>query len=143
MLLSRVRIAALALFIVFSLILPYPIFATSVSNTPSVPVMRDASGNNLSSASIGQLVVISTTIVNNRDAEMPFVAFIEVRDGKGVTVYLQWQMGTMNPDGQSEVGLSWVPESAGTYQFRTFFISDLLDPQILSPIASGEATVTS
>jgi hypothetical protein len=112
-----------------------------VDATPEPPTIKDVSGRPLSSLSVGQQAVLSTTVKNNNDRVQPFVALIEVRDSSGVTVYLAWQTGTLNPAGEVEVGLSWKPEQAGDYEVRTFIISDLASPQILSPIEHATVAV--
>lgn len=112
------------------------------TTTPSAPSLKDVSGDPIDEVTVGQQVVLSTTIQNNNDAEQPFVALVEVRDSDGITVFLAWQTGTLNPSGSAEVGLSWTPEEAGDYTIRTFIISDLANPQILSEVAATEITVS-
>jgi hypothetical protein len=67
---------------------------------------------------------------------------MEVRNADGVTVSLGWQTGTMRPQGQTEVGMSWIPSDSGEYEVRTFLISDLLNPMVLSGVASSQVTVS-
>lgn len=108
------------------------------------PIMKDARGNRLPSTSFaGQLVVLSTTIHNNnnQDAKVPFVAPIEVRDRDGITVYFQWHMSELNSNDQVEIGLSWLPEKAGKYELRTFVISGLVNPQILTSVKISEVII--
>ena len=105
-----------------------------VDTTPAPPSIKDMTGKPLSSLAAGQQAILSTTVKNNNDIVQPFVALIEVRDSSGITVYLAWQTGTLNPSGQIEVGLSWKPEQAGSYEVRTFVISDLASPRVLSPV---------
>jgi hypothetical protein len=112
------------------------------ATTPSAPELRDVTGRTLTSLSVGQQAVLSTNIVNNNDESRPFVALVEVRDSSGITVFLAWQTGTLNPSGQAEVGLSWTPEEAGDYEVRTFVISDLANPQILSEISKSNISVS-
>jgi hypothetical protein len=112
------------------------------ATTPSAPELKDVTGRTLSSLSVGQQAVLSTNIVNNNDESRPFVALVEVRDSSGITVFLAWQTGTLNPSGQAEVGLSWTPEEAGDYEVRTFVISDLANPQILSEVQTSDISVS-
>jgi len=58
-----------------------------------------------------------------------------------VTVSLDWQTGTLNPDGSADIGISWTPDRSGTYQIRTFVISGFEQPVVLSPVAVSEVTV--
>jgi len=112
------------------------------TTTPTAPAVKDTQGKTLASVQTGQQVVLSTTVVNNNNDDTPFVAIVEVRDNSGVTTYLAWQTGSLNADGRAEVGLSWTPDQAGSYQVRTFVISDLGKPAILSPVVTSTVTVT-
>jgi hypothetical protein len=111
--------------------------------TSSAPAVRTdepmSSGNLL----VGQQVTLTTLVTSSfqRDT-VPFVAIMEVRDAAGVTVSLGWQRGTAQPQGHPELGMSWVPERPGNYELRTFLISDLLSPRILSNVTSATVTVT-
>jgi len=111
------------------------------TTSPTPPVLRDVSGNAIDEVSRGQQVVLTTSIENNNDSEVPFVAIIEVRDSSGFTVFLAWQTGTLNPSGNADVGLSWTPEFSGDYTVRTFIISNLQSPAVLSPVEQSEITV--
>jgi hypothetical protein len=112
------------------------------TTTPSAPVARDVQNRPVSEVTVGQQIVLSTQIVNNIGNDQPFVGLIEVRDDTGVTVFLSWQTGTLTPSGRTDVGISWTPEIAGDYEVRTFVISNLENPQILSPVARSEISVS-
>lgn len=112
------------------------------TTTPTAPTLQDAAGQELDDVSAGQQVVLTTVVVNNVDESVPFTALIEVRDSNGVTVYLAWQTGVLNPSGQVEVGLSWIPENPGDYTIRTFIISDLETLRVLSPVVDSDITVS-
>jgi hypothetical protein len=98
----------------------------------SAPSVRDVSGGAVDDVSVGQQVVLTTQVSNNIDDELPFVALVEVRDSSGITIYLAWQTGVLDAGDRSEVGLSWTPEEPGDYQVRTFVISSLNNPQVLT-----------
>lgn len=108
-----------------------------VNATLTAPVLKDATGRELSNpAQVGQLVIISTSLSSNSSAgnsSVPFVIIIEARDELGISHYSQFAMGSLNPGARSEVGLSWTPKEAGTYELKAFALSDLNDPQILAP----------
>jgi hypothetical protein len=112
------------------------------SFTPTPPSLKDVTGNDLSSVTAGQQVILSTTVVNNLDRSQPFAAIVEVRDSSGVTIFLAWQTGTLNQAGQTQVGLSWMADNPGDYTVRTFVISDLNNPQILSKVMESHITVS-
>jgi hypothetical protein len=126
----------------FTFVVPFGGVGDIGSTTPSEPTVKDVSGGTVDDLSVGQQVVLTTQVNNNIDDELPFVALVEVRDSRGITVYLAWQTGVLNAGGRAEVGLSWTPEDSGDYQIRTFVISSLNNPQVLSEVKSSMITVS-
>jgi hypothetical protein len=112
------------------------------STTVTPPEPQDPTGQTLDEVSAGQQVVLSTSVRNNNAAPQDFVALIEVRDSSGITVYLAWQTGTLPANGQTQVGLSWTPEFTDDYTVRTFVISDLNNPRVLSEVSESEIVVS-
>ncbi len=112
------------------------------STTPSEPVVKDPSGGAVNIITPGQQVVLTTSILNNLEDELPFVGLIEVRDSQGITQFLAWQTGVLNADGRAEIGLSWTPQVQGDYQVRTFVLSNLNNPIVLSEVKTTNITVT-
>ena len=110
--------------------------------TPSPPVLRSAYSPPLKDMQAGQQVMISTTITNNDAAQdWPSLVIIEVTDASGITTQISWQSGIVEADGQMNVGVSWMPEDAGTYELRTFVVSDLENLNILAKVSSSLVTV--
>jgi hypothetical protein len=112
------------------------------ATTPSNPVVKDFSNQDVSEVTNGKQVVLSTTVSNNQDTVRPFAAIVEVRNADGITVYLQWQTGTLNPHGNTNVGLSWTPDAPGQYSVRTFVVNNIANPAALSQIASTTINVS-
>jgi hypothetical protein len=108
----------------------------------SPPEPQDVTGKKLTQINSGQQVVLTTNVINKGANSQPFVALVEVRDSSDVTVYLAWQTGTLPVNGQTNVGLSWTPDQAGSYEVRTFVISSLSKPDILSTVAKTPITVS-
>jgi hypothetical protein len=107
---------------------------------PAVTALKPASGDLIFA---GQQTLLSTEISSSfPEEEQPFVAIIEVRDSSGVTVFIGWQRGTLAPQGRTEVGMSWIPQEPGNFQVRTFLISDLLSPNVLSEVFASPVTVS-
>lgn len=109
--------------------------------TVMAPAVEDSSGNPVSEVTTGRQVILTTTLTNAKAGSQPFVALMEVRDSNDVTVYLAWQTGTLPPNGHSDIGLSWTPDFSGSYTARTFAISSLSNPSILSEISTTTITV--
>lgn len=112
------------------------------ATSPTEPVTKDISGNIITEVTAGSQVILSTDITNNKATSTPFAAIVEVRDADGFTVYLQWQTGTLNASGTTGVGLSWTPDAPGTYTVRTFVLSNIANPLVLSPVAESTITVS-
>ena len=111
--------------------------------TPSEPTVRTEKSEMTGELLAGQQATLSTKISSSfQREEIPFVAIIEVRDSSGVTVSIGWQSASLPAHGQTEVGMSWLPKDPGNFQVRTFLISDLLSPQVLSEVASTMVTVS-
>jgi hypothetical protein len=70
--------------------------------------------------------------------ETPILIIIEVRNSDDTTDFIGWQSGILKksidtPDDYS-VGMSWIPDHPGAYVIRTFVLSELENPRILSDI---------
>ncbi|MGI0048984.1 MAG: hypothetical protein ACREAW_05545, partial [Nitrososphaera sp.] len=126
----------------FEFVIPVGGGTTDTTTTVTPPEPQDVTGQTLDEISAGQQVVLTTNVVNNNAGSQPFVALIEVRDSSGITVFLAWQTGTLPANGQSQVGLSWTEEVPGDYTVRTFVISDLASPDVLSKVAQTGITVS-
>jgi hypothetical protein len=126
----------------FDFVIPVGGGTTDTTTTVTPPEPQDVTGETLDEISAGQQVVLTTNVVNNNAGSQPFVALIEVRDSSGITVYLAWQTGLLPANGQAQVGLSWTAENPGDYTVRTFVISDLASPDVLSKIAETDITVS-
>ncbi len=110
----------------------------------TTPSLKDANGKFLSEVTVGSQAIVSTTITNkNSDQSQPFVALVEFRDHKGVTVYLAWQSGTLDPNSNATIGLAWNPDAPGNYTVRIFAISALSGNEILSDVVSSQVVVAS
>jgi hypothetical protein len=109
--------------------------------TQSAPVLKDTSGKDMPGAVVGQQVILATEINNSKPRALPFVAFVEVRNFDGQTVFLQWQTGTLNASSVTGIGLSWTPDAAGKYTVRVFVVDDIVNPSIISPVSESQITV--
>lgn len=108
----------------------------------SKPSLVDTSGVLLPKVTEGQMSVIFVDINNNQNKTEPFLAIVEVRGSDDtVTYFLQFQTGQLEPNGSIEIGISWTPEKAGNYQLRTFLISGLENPVVLTEVRTSDAVV--
>jgi len=103
--------------------------------------IKDTEGNILTSAPKGELVMISTDIRNDLNRSQSYVVVLEARDEEGATRFLGFAFRTLGIGEQTEVGISWIPHEAGKYQLRTFTLTSLEDPSVLSPVSTGQAII--
>lgn len=115
---------------------------TPETTTPSKPAVTDSQGRPLTQVLAGQQVVLSSKIQNNEGSTTAYAAIVEVRDSRGITVFLNWQTGTLQANDSTGIGLSWTPETPGTYTARVFVLSDLTNPRILSDTVTSTITVS-
>lgn len=103
----------------------------------STPELREIkTGANTDDVHTNYMII--TKIVNYCDFTLKFVVFIEVRDTGGNTMFLQWHTGELNSSSQSELGMWWRLAQPGTYELRTFAISNFTSPEILTQVKIGE-----
>jgi hypothetical protein len=107
------------------------------------PILKAIDHTNLDSVRVGQLLLITTILTETEEIEKPFVVIVEARDETGVTILLQFQIGRLTANGQSEVGVSWRPETAGEYELRAFVISDFTNPEILTGVRTSQVAIGS
>jgi hypothetical protein len=108
----------------------------------TAPVAEGVAGGSVP-YSVGDSITLSTKVSNNNDEPQPFVALIEVRDSDGVTVFLALRSGTLESLGSTDIGVLWQPDEGGTFELRTFVVTNIgLGAEVLSPVASSQITVS-
>ncbi len=108
----------------------------------STPAVRNLAGQN-GPFLVDNSLTLATAIMNNNNQEQPLVVIFDVRDSQGATIYLGFQSGMLEPNGHTEIGVQWQPSQTGTYEIRTFAISDLEETELLSRPASTTIMVQS
>lgn len=116
--------------------------ATPTSTTATAPALLNLDGSSVTEVTTGQQVVVGTTVKNNDAQARPITVLIEVRDSDGITVLMSFQRATVAANGTIDVGTSWLPETPGQYQTRTFVVTSLDNPQALSGVVTSNVTVS-
>lgn len=127
---------------------PEPFLLGDISNanpdifTPSPPGLVSELSPPLLEPWSGQEWIVMSSFKNN-DSIRDWVAYIvvEVRDPNGATIFLDFQNGTVSAGSTIDVGASWTPLQAGSYELRTFAISGFDHPRILSSISNTTVTI--
>ena len=107
--------------------------------TPTRPSFSNLNGDNVDAFEVGQQLIITTTFTNKIEAEMPYVAIVEVRDSlSGITMHLAFNSGVIAPNANTTIGSSWVVQEPSEYSeyyvARAFAFKSFEDPQVLSEV---------
>lgn len=138
------RILGYTIFTLIAVLLA-PIFSQALAQEavlqPETPELKDRAGRVLTNAVAGELSIISATVNNNSTEDETFVAMVEARSSIGITEMLEFQIAQASQNNSVEFGISWTPEEAGTYELRTYLLSGLQEPQVLSKVTTKQITV--
>lgn len=105
----------------------------------STPSLHNLDGDRIDSVEVGQQSMIRLSIHNNIPYEQPFVILVEIRDSNDVTTDVFWQSGIFGEGGNYTMETSWAPrDEDNNYQIRSFVVSDLDNPQVLSAVYGRE-----
>jgi hypothetical protein len=107
-----------------------------------LPKLKDSRGNVITEIAVGQQATLSTSVANNDDVKQNFTALMEVRDADGVTLHLVWLTGALPPGESVEIGALWIPDSVGMVEVRTFSVTNLTNPEILSSIKTARIVIS-
>lgn len=95
------------------------------------------SGDVTEKGSLGQQMLLSSTVQNNGNQALPFLAIVDIRNEQDVSVKIIIEKGNINAGQVSEIQMAWIPEVEGDYVIKQFLISnDPEVPLILSSIIS-------
>ena len=124
------------------LVQPWSAVAGQGKSLPFTSItMKDSHGNTVALARTSEQVVIGITVVNNFEHELDIVAVIEVKDAEGTTQYLAFQSNRLDVGSMVDIGTVWIPSKTGEYKLRTFLITGLTNPEVLSEAVETTARV--
>lgn len=81
---------------------------------------------------VNQQVQITADIKNNQDVAQNFVYIVQVKDSRGIVLYISWITGRLNPDQSFSPALSWTSHTSGTYTAEIFVWDSLTNQDALS-----------
>jgi hypothetical protein len=91
-------------------------------------VVRDLQGNVVRETGRSSHIILESTVTNycsDLDNQLSMTLF-EIRDSKGLTVYLTWQNSTIDSNQERVIGSSWLADvEPGSYVARAFHITCL------------------
>jgi len=91
---------------------------------------------------IGQQAQISANIKNNLKQSQEFVYIYQVKDERGFVIELAWITGLLSPGQSFNTGLSWNPETGGTYTVEIFVWDSLIKRNALDKFETFEVIVS-
>ena len=125
--------------------------ATSLIGTVVPPLERapvtnlrtvDAFGNTLDKVTVDQQVQISADIANGQDREQAFAYLVQIQDVNGVTIKLDWIIGSLTAGQSFSPAGSWIPAQEGEYNVTVFVWESVDNPTALSPPVSTTVNVS-
>jgi Tol biopolymer transport system component len=104
--------------------------------------IRVNSSYELTNVTVGVPASMDITVTNG-DEEQDFLlsAILQVRDGAGITQYLDLQNDTIGSKGRVDFSFSWMPESTGSFDLVLFVIDRADNPQVLGRTTFGKVVV--
>jgi hypothetical protein len=102
-------------------------FATdrlSVSNADFV----NAQGSSVSSAQVGQQVVVKAEIRNEQNNNQDSVYIVQIKNSKGVVISISWISGSVGAGQSLTSTQSWIPEVSGKYIAQIFVWQSIAKP---------------
>ena len=130
---ERVRIGATTL---IGTIVP-PLERVPISDLRAV----DSFGSTLDTISVDSQIQLAADLTNGQDKSQDFAYLIQIQDGNGVTVSLNWITGSLTAGQSLSPATSWTPTEAGTYEVTAFAWESIENPTALSPTSTITITV--
>jgi plastocyanin len=113
------------------------------TTTPQTPQAQTLTGQPLSSIHVGDQPNFVTRVQNNGNTQLQFTAIITITDSNGITLANIIASGSVAPNSLSgAVGGSYTFDTPGTYTVKTFIVSDLNNPVVLSTPTQADFTVS-
>lgn len=107
---------------------------TTVSDKVSLSNLQmvDPVGSRINDVSVGQPVVLQSSVKNNVAVDQKFAYIMQIKDSDGVTIMIAWINGEIPKGKTFDVGLSWIPDSVGRYKVDVFVWESVASPTPLS-----------
>ena len=100
----------------------------SLSNIQTV----DAVGSRVGDISVGQQVVLQSSVKNNQLIDQKFAYIMHIKDSDGITIMIAWINGEIPSSKTFDIGLSWMPDAKGDYDVAVFVWQSVANPLPLS-----------
>ena len=118
----------------------------ALSKTEQVPAgtpeIVDTAGNAFASPSVGDIVIVQASVTNDDDVAHTVTFLVQIKNSAGEVVNLGWVRDIeLTSDESQTPGLSWLPDSAGTYTAEVYVWTSISEAEALSPVKSVTFTI--
>jgi len=118
----------------------------ALSKTEQVPAgtpeIVDTAGNAFASPSVGDIVIVQASITNDDDVAHTVTFLVQIKNSGGEVINLGWVRDIeLSTDESQTPGLSWLPDSAGTYTAEVYVWTSISEAEALSPVKSVTFTI--
>jgi hypothetical protein len=79
-----------------------------------------------------QLTIMANFTSHNHQDPTEVVVIIEVRDSEDITTLLNAELVNIQEEGRLDVTVPWIPENRDAYLIRTYALTDLITPRLLT-----------
>jgi plastocyanin len=93
---------------------------------------ENEAGMSISTAKVGQKVLIRTPIKNTLQADQEYSYIVQIKDVDKITVFLKSMKGSVAALGLATPAVAWTPKSEGTYSIEVFAWKGIDAPEPLS-----------
>jgi hypothetical protein len=118
----------------------------ALSKTEQVPAgtpeIVDTAGNAFASPSVGDIVIVQASVTNDDDVAHTVTFLVQIKNAGGEVINLGWVRDIELATDESQTpGLSWLPDSAGTYTAEVYVWTSISEAEALSPVKSVTFTI--
>ena len=118
----------------------------ALSKTEQVPAgtpeIVDTAGNAFASPSVGDIVIVQASVTNDDDVAHTVTFLVQIKNSGGEVINLGWVRDIeLSTDESQTPGLSWLPDSAGTYTAEVYVWTSISEAEALSPVKSVTFTI--
>jgi len=118
----------------------------ALSKTEQVPAgtpeIVDTAGDAFASPSVGDIVIVQASVTNDDDVAHTVTFLVQIKNSAGEVVNLGWVRDIeLTSDESQTPGLSWLPDSAGTYTAEVYVWTSISEAEALSPVKSVTFTI--
>jgi hypothetical protein len=83
-------------------------------------------------------MTLSATIQSTLQADQDYVLVVQVLDESNIVHYVDWQVGSIESNGESRAFARWDGAEKGQYRLQILLLSDMENPRLLSKVVQSD-----